>query len=100
MKLCSLDRKTMEAMVLKVAAMSSPATVAGAIAKNVREGRPVEVVAMGARSVNQAVKAVAIARNYLKADAMELCCRPEFIHLQLEGEEKSAIKLVILAQAV
>ena len=90
----------METMALKVAALSSPATVAGAISNNIREGKRVEVVAMGARSVNQAVKAVAIARDYLKADKIDLSCRPEFVHLQLDGEEKSAIKLVILTSEV
>ena len=44
-------------MTLKVAAASNPATVAGAIANNVREGKAVELVAMGPNSVNQAVKA-------------------------------------------
>lgn len=87
-------------MVLKVAATSVPSTVAGALANNLREGKSVEMVAMGARSVNQAVKAIAIAREYLRADFIDLSCRPEFIHLNLEGEEKSAIKLVILTYGV
>ncbi len=86
----------MQPMVLKVAAHSNPATVAGAIANNVREGKSVEVVAMGANAVNQAVKAVAIARDYLSREAIQLACRPEFIHLQIDGEEKSALKLVVL----
>lgn len=85
-------------MLLKVAALSNPATVAGAIANNVREGKHVEMVAMGARSVNQAVKAAAIARDYLREDKIDICCRPEFIHLKIDGAEKSAIKLVVLAQ--
>lgn len=86
----------MDSMTLKVAATSNPATVAGAIANNIREGKAVEVVSMGPKSVNQAVKAVAIARDYLRDDHVDLTCRPEFIHLQLDGEEKSAIKLVVL----
>ncbi len=88
----------MAIMLLKVAALSNPATVAGAIANNVREGKEVEMVAMGARSVNQAVKAIAIARDYLREDKIDICCRPEFIHLMIDGVEKSAIKLVVLAQ--
>jgi stage V sporulation protein S len=85
-------------MTLKVAAVSNPATVAGAIANNVREGRAVELVAMGPNSVNQAVKALAIARDYLREDFVELACRPEFMHLNIAGEEKSAIKLVVLTK--
>lgn len=85
-------------MTLKVAAVSNPATVAGAIANNIREGRAVELVAMGPNSVNQAVKALAIAREYLRDDFVELACRPEFMHLTIDGEEKSAIRLVVLTQ--
>jgi stage V sporulation protein S len=90
----------METMLLKVAGTSNPATVAGAIANNVREGKAVEIVSMGPRSVNQAIKAIAISRDYLKEEAIDLFCRPEFIHLQLDGEEKSAIKLVILTRSL
>jgi stage V sporulation protein S len=86
------------AITLKVAATSNPSTVAGAVANNVREGRAVEMVAMGANSVNQAVKAVAIAQDYLREDFIALACRPEFIHLTIDGQEKSAIKLVVLAK--
>jgi stage V sporulation protein S len=85
-------------MTLKVAATSNPATVAGAIANNIREGRAVELVAMGPNSVNQSVKAVAIAREYLRDDFVDLACRPEFMHLSIDGEEKSAIKLVVLTR--
>lgn len=85
-------------MTLKVAAASNPATVAGAIANNIREGRAVELVAMGPNSVNQAVKALAIAREYLRDDFIEIACRPEFMHLTIDGEEKSAIRLVVLTQ--
>jgi stage V sporulation protein S len=86
----------MDAMVLKVAGTSNPTTVAGAIANNIREGKNVEIVVMGPKSVNQAIKAVAISRDYLRDDFIELSCRPVFMHLELDGEEKSAIKLVIL----
>lgn len=85
-------------MTLKVAATSNPATVAGAIANNIREGRAVELVAMGPNSVNQAIKAVAISREYLRDDLVELACRPEFMHLTIDGEEKSAIKIVVLTK--
>lgn len=88
--------KANDVMTLKVAAASNPATVAGAIANNIREGRAVELVAMGPNSVNQAIKAVAISREYLRDDFIELACRPEFMHLTIDGEEKSAIKLVVL----
>jgi stage V sporulation protein S len=86
----------MEMMVLKVAAHSQPATVAGAIANNIRENKSVEIIAMGPQAVNQAVKALAISRDYLKGESIELACIPGFMHLTIDGEEKSAIKLVVI----
>jgi stage V sporulation protein S len=86
----------MENMVLKVAAHSDPGIVAGAIANNIREGKQVEMIAMGPNAVNQAVKALAIARDYLKKEFIELAIRPEFMHLNIDGQEKSAIKLIVL----
>jgi stage V sporulation protein S len=52
--------------IIKVAAVSRPPAVAGAIAGVIRERGRVDVRAIGASAVNQAVKAVAIARGYLK----------------------------------
>jgi stage V sporulation protein S len=86
----------MPLLTLKVAGKSNPATVAGAIANNIREGKDIEIVAMGPLSVNQAIKAITISRSYLADDKIDLTFRPEFIHLELDGERKSAIKLVVL----
>lgn len=86
----------MPSLTLKVAGKSNPATVAGAIANNIREGKDIDVVAMGPQSVNQAVKAITIARSYLADDKVELTFRSEFMHLELDGERKSAIKIVVL----
>ena len=88
----------MPVLTLKVAGKSNPATVAGAIANNIREGKDIEIVAMGPQSVNQAVKAITISRSYLTDDHLDLTFRPEFIHLELDGERKSAIKIVVLKQ--
>ncbi len=88
----------MSILTLKVAGKSNPATVAGAIANNIREGKDIEIVAMGPQSVNQAIKSIAISRSYLVDDKIDLTFRPEFIHLDLDGERKSAIKLVVLTK--
>jgi stage V sporulation protein S len=82
-------------MTLKVAAKSNPSTVAGAIANNVRDGKQVEIVAMGPESINNTVKAIAIARGFLRGDGMDASCKPEFIHLTIDGEKKSAIKFLL-----
>ena len=50
---------------LKVSSKSSPASVAGAIAGMVKDGVPVNIQCVGAGAVNQAIKAVAIARGFL-----------------------------------
>lgn len=82
-------------MTLKVAAKSNPSTVAGAIANNVRDGKSVEIVAMGPESINNTVKAIAIARGFLRGDGMDATFKPEFIHLTIDGEKKSAIKFLL-----
>jgi stage V sporulation protein S len=87
----------MDVMKIKVAAGSNPKSVAGSIANNIREKKEVEITVMGPNAVNQAMKAIAIARDYIAADSVDLVCRPEFTHLELDGERKSAMKLIIMA---
>ena len=81
--------------VLKVSARSRPSAVAGAIAGVVRECGRAEVQAIGAGATNQAVKAVAIARDYLRETDIEAVCLPEFIDIMIENEERTAIRLVV-----
>lgn len=88
----------MDTITLKVAAVSNPSTVAGAIANNVRDGKIIEIVAMGPQSVNNTVKAIAIARGFLKGDHLDTHCKPEFIHLKIDGEQKSAIKFLLFVE--
>ena len=88
----------METANLKVSGKSNPKSVAGSIANNIREKKSVEITVMGPTAVNQAVKAIAIAREYIREDNIDIFCRPEFAHLELDGEQKSAIKLQIIAQ--
>jgi len=51
--------------IIKVSAKSRSTSVAGAIAGVVRENGRAEVQAIGAGAVNQAIKAVAIAKGYV-----------------------------------
>jgi stage V sporulation protein S len=81
--------------ILKVSAHSRPTAVAGAIAGSVRESRRAEVQAIGADAVNQAVKAVAVARGYLEQDNIDVICIPTFVDVEIEGEERTAIKLIV-----
>jgi stage V sporulation protein S len=81
--------------VIKVAAESRTSAVAGAIAGVVREHKRAEVQAIGAGAVNQAVKATAIARGYLHEDGLDIICIPEFTTVEIEGKERTAVRLVV-----
>lgn len=81
--------------IIKVSANSRTSAVAGAIAGVVRDNNRAEVQAIGAGAVNQAVKAVAIARGYLSEDAIDVVCLPEFTAVEIEGKERTAIRLVV-----
>jgi len=81
--------------VLKVSAKSRSTAVAGAIAGVVREVRRAEVQAIGAGAVNQAVKAVAIARGYLAEDGINAICIPSFTEVSIGEQERTALKLVV-----
>ena len=81
--------------VLKVSAKSNPNSVAGALAGVMRESGGAEVQAIGAGALNQAVKAVAIARGFVAPGGIDLVCVPAFTDISIEGEERTAIKLII-----
>jgi stage V sporulation protein S len=81
--------------ILKVSARSRSTAVAGAIAGTVRESGRAEAQAIGAGAVNQAVKAVAIARGYLALDGIDVICIPAFTEVEIEGLERTAVKLVV-----
>jgi stage V sporulation protein S len=81
--------------VLKVSAKSNPNSVAGALAAVLRERDTAELQAVGAGAINQAVKAVAIARSYLKPSEIDLVCVPSFIDVEINGNERTGISLAI-----
>ena len=81
--------------VLKVSSKSAPNSVAGAIAGVVREKKCVELQAVGASAVNQATKAVAIARGYLAPTGVDLICKPAFVNVTIEDEDRTAIKIIV-----
>lgn len=80
--------------ILKVSSQSAPSKVAGAIAGVIREQRAVEVQAVGAGAANQAIKAIAIARGYVAPIGIDLICIPAFTNIEIDGEERTAIKLI------
>ncbi|EYE89312.1 stage V sporulation protein S [Fervidicella metallireducens AeB] len=81
--------------VLKVSAQSQPKAVAGALAAVLRERASAEVQAVGAGAVNQAVKAIAITRGFVAPNGIDLVVIPAFSEIQIEGEERTAIKFIV-----
>jgi stage V sporulation protein S len=81
--------------IIKVAATSRSTAVAGAIAGVMREKGQVDVQAIGAGAVNQAVKAVTIARGYLELDGIDIICVPSFVEVLIDDQERTAVRLSI-----
>lgn len=81
--------------IIKVKANSRTAAVAGAIAGVVREHKRADVQAIGAGAVNQAIKALVLAKGYLAEDGIPVVCIPEFVDVDIDGKIRTAIKLVV-----
>jgi len=81
--------------VLKVAGPSKPVSVAGAIAGVIRSQSRVEIHAIGAGAVNQAIKAIAISRGYVAPSGLDLVCIPTFIDLTVAGQERTGIRFLV-----
>ncbi|MDO5780554.1 MAG: stage V sporulation protein S [Clostridium sp.] len=81
--------------VLKVSTKSNPNSVAGALAAIIKEKNIVEIQAVGAGAINQAVKAIAIARGFVAPSGRDIVCVPAFTDIEIDGEERTAIKLII-----
>jgi stage V sporulation protein S len=62
-----------------------------------RSEHEVEVQAIGPQAVNQAVKAIAIARSYIEPDGLELSTQPSFVKLELQHEERTAVRFTVRA---
>ena len=84
--------------IIKVSSKSAPQKVAGALANLFREGtNSVEMQTIGAGALNQGIKAIAISRGFIASQGKDLVCVPAFQDININGEEKTAIKLIIKA---
>jgi stage V sporulation protein S len=81
--------------IIKVSGTSRTSAVAGAIAGVVREHKRAEVQAIGASAINQAVKAMALAKGYLANDGYDIVFIPEFVDVQIDDKVRTAIKFVV-----
>ena len=84
--------------ILKVSSKSSPNSVAGAIAGLIKENGRVEMQAIGAGAINQAVKAVAIAKGFVAPTGVDLTCSPAFTDVSIGNEDKTGIKFIVEAK--
>lgn len=81
--------------VLKVSSKSDPKKVAGAIAELIRSEQNVEVHVIGAGSINQATKALAIARGYVAPNGYDLAYVPAFHEAEVDGETRTSMRLIV-----
>lgn len=81
--------------ILKISSKSNPNSVAGAIVGILNENKKVEVQAIGAGAINQAVKAVAIARGFVAPLGVNLVCVPAFAEVNVENENRTGMKFII-----
>ncbi len=81
--------------VIKVSSKSSPNSVAGAIAGLIKEVGKAEMQMIGAGAINQAMKAIAIARGFVAPSGIDLICIPSFTELQIDGETRTGMKLLV-----
>ena len=93
-------QRTPASGVLKVSAQSNPNSVAGALAGVLREKPTAELQAIGAGATNQAVKAIAIARSYLHDSGIDLWCVPEFTDVEIDGNVRTAIRLLVERRSI
>ncbi len=96
MGVTNVDRRdSMSVEVLKVSSKSNPNAVAGALAGVIRERGYAEIQGIGAGAINQAIKAVAIARGFVAPSGVDLVCVPAFTDITIDGQERTAIKLIV-----
>jgi stage V sporulation protein S len=82
---------------LRVSAGSNPQSVASAIAHAVYDNRAVKLRAVGAGAVNQAVKAITIARGYVAPRGFDLTCKPGFTTIESRDGTISAMVFAVTA---
>ena len=82
--------------ILKVSAQSDASATAGALANTVRESGEAELQGIGPKAINQAVKAIAIARSYLASSGVDLIAMPSFVDVEINGENRTALRFSIM----
>ncbi len=86
------------AELFKVSSTSNASSIAGAIAGTIREKGKVELQAIGAAAVNQAMKAIAIARGFTAPQGVDLICIPAFQDVEIDGQARTSIRMLVEAR--
>jgi stage V sporulation protein S len=81
--------------IIKVSGTSRTSAVAGAIAGVFRENKRAEIQAIGAGAVNQAVKALVLAKGYLAEDGYDVVFTPAFADVEIDDKVRTAVKLTV-----
>lgn len=81
--------------VLKISTKSNPNSVAGAIAGLIKERGKAEMQVIGAGAINQAIKAIAIARGFVAPSGIDLICIPAFTEVKIDDDERTGVKLLV-----
>ncbi len=84
--------------ILKVSSKSNPSSVAGAIYNAIKDNPRLEINIVGAGALNQAIKAIAVARGFLAPIGIQCVCIPSFMDVEIEGKLRTAIKLIVQKQ--
>ena len=83
---------------LKVSSKSNPNSIAGALANVLRDDDNIEIQAVGAGALNQAIKGIIIARGFVAPSGKNLYCVPSFASIVIDNEERTAIKISVEAR--
>jgi len=81
--------------IFKVSGKTNCSSLAGAVSERMKENGFVSLQAIGAGALNQAVKAIIIARGHLSPLGVDIICQPSFVNLQIEGQERTGIKIFV-----
>jgi len=81
--------------ILKVSANSNSIATAGALANTIRQQGEAELQGIGPKAVNQAVKAIAIARSYVASSGIDLVTIPRFVDVEIEGQPRTALRFLV-----
>ena len=81
--------------LFKVSTKSNANSVAGALAAALKEHDMCEISTVGAGALNQAMKAIIIARGFLAPQGIEISLIPSFDEIDINGEKRTAIKLIV-----